>query len=227
MPRERVYAFCRRKRYGNLDTLNGRTRPQFLDSSDAEIILSFNSELHGFANYYAIADGVKGSLNLLELVTFRSLMATLASRHRKPVGWAKAHLKQGSDYGVSYVVRGKPRFLKLWRLKHLKTDAWYRAAVDQITVGARLAQSPNDLIARLSASECEACGDTDGPFEMHHIATAEGHAGRAVHGSKAIGTTRKTIVLCRRCHVAVHAGRVKRHGEPCALKGACTVRREA
>ena len=59
VPRERVYAFCRQKRYGNLDTLNGRARPQFLDSSDAEIILSFNSELHGFANYYAIADGVK------------------------------------------------------------------------------------------------------------------------------------------------------------------------
>jgi hypothetical protein len=123
VPRERVYAFCRRKQYGNLDTLNGRTRPQFLDSSDAEIILAFNSELRGFANYYAIADGVKSSLDLLELVTFRSLTATIASRHSKTVGWATQHLKQGEDYGVSFVVRGKPRSLKLWRLKHLKTDA--------------------------------------------------------------------------------------------------------
>jgi hypothetical protein len=134
-------------------------------------------------------------------------MATLASRHRKPVGWAKAHLKQGSDYGVSYVVRGKPRFLKLWRLKHLKTDAWYRAAVDQITVGARLAQSPNDLIARLSASECEACGDTDGPFEMHHTRRLKDMQAEPFTARKRSARLRKTIVLCRRCHVAVHAGR--------------------
>lgn len=207
VPRERVYAFCRRKRYGNLDTLNGRARPQFLDSSDAEIILSFNSEIHGFANYYAIADGVKSSLDLLELVTFRSLLATLASRHRKTVGWAKAHLKQGLDYGVSYVVRGQPRFLKLWRLKHLKTDAWYRAAVDQITVGSRLAQSRNDLIARLSACECEACGDTDGPFEVHHTRSLKDMQAEPFTARKRSARLRKTIVLCRRCHVALHAGR--------------------
>jgi RNA-directed DNA polymerase len=60
------------------------------------------------------------------------------------------------------------RYLKLWRLKHLKTDAWRQSDVDQVTVGARLAQSRNDLIARLIASECEACGDTDGPFAVHH-----------------------------------------------------------
>src|SRR4051795_9007334 len=82
VPRERVYAFCRRKRYGNLDTRQGRPRPQFLDSSDLEIITAFNSELRGFANYYCLADGVKNSLRLLELVTFRSFVATLASRHR-------------------------------------------------------------------------------------------------------------------------------------------------
>jgi len=50
IPRERVYAFCRRKEYGNLDLGNGRSRPQCLDSSDAEIVFSFNSELRGFAN---------------------------------------------------------------------------------------------------------------------------------------------------------------------------------
>ena len=88
---------------------NGWSRPQFLDSSDAEIMLAFNSELRGFANYYAIADGVKSSLNRLELVVFRSVLATVASRHRKSASWAKKHLKTGSDYGVTYMVRGKPR----------------------------------------------------------------------------------------------------------------------
>jgi group II intron reverse transcriptase/maturase len=207
IPRERVYAFCRRKEYGNLDLCNGRSRPQFLDSSDAEIVLAFNSELRGFANYYAIADGVKSSLGRLELVVFRSVMATVASRHRKSASWAKKHLKLGADYGVTYMVRGKPHVLTLWKLKHLKLDAWYRAAVDSITVGSRLAQSRNDLIARLDARQCEACGDTDGPFEVHHLHALKDKQGEPFTVLKRVARLRKTTILCHRCHVAIHADR--------------------
>ncbi|WP_231565384.1 group II intron reverse transcriptase/maturase [Sphingomonas sp. Ant H11] len=57
-------------------------RPQFLDSSVAEMVIAYNSELRGLANYYAIADGVKSSLDGLELVMFRSLLATIAARQR-------------------------------------------------------------------------------------------------------------------------------------------------
>jgi group II intron reverse transcriptase/maturase len=205
VPRERVYAFCRRKGYGNLDLCNGRSRPQFLDSSDAEIVLAFNSELRGFANYYAIADGVKSSLGRLELVVIRSVMATVASRHRKSASWAKKHLRMGADYGVTSMVRGKPHVLTLWKLKHLKLDPWYRAAVDTITVGSRLAQSRNDLIARLNARQCEACGDTDGPFEVHHLRMLTDKQGEPFTVWKKSARQRKTTVLCHRCHVAIHA----------------------
>src|SRR3546814_8750496 len=44
VPRDRVYAFCRRKKLGNLDLRNGWARPQFLDSSVAEIIVAYSSE---------------------------------------------------------------------------------------------------------------------------------------------------------------------------------------
>jgi group II intron reverse transcriptase/maturase len=207
VPRERVYAFCRRKEYGNLDLCDGRSRPQFLDSSDAEIVLAFNSELRGVANYYAIADGVKSSLGRLELVVFRSVMATVASRHRKSASWAKKHLRLGSDYGVTCMVRGKPRVLTLWKLKHLELAPWYRAAVDNITVGSRLAQSRNDLITRLNARRCEACGDTDGPFEMHHVRALKDKQAEPFAVWKKSARQRKTTVLCRRCHIAIHAGR--------------------
>ena len=53
----------------------------------------------------------------------------------------KSDLRMGSDYGISYVVRGKPRVLKLWRLKHLKQAPWPSPAVDIVTVGARLAMA--------------------------------------------------------------------------------------
>lgn len=208
VPMDRVYAFCRRKKLGNLDQRKGRTRAQFLDSSDAEIIVAYNSELRGFANYYAIADGVKSSLSKLELVMFRSLLATMASRHRTTVKRSMKRLKLGADYGVTTMIRGEPRIHKLWRLKHLTVTTWQHAAVDNITVGSRLAQSPNGLISRLNASICEACGNENGPFEVHHIHQLKDKRSGQMTPWKQSARRRKTVVLCRSCHVAFHGGRM-------------------
>lgn len=208
VPMERVYAFCRRKKLGNLDLRNGRARAQFLDSSDAEIIVAYNSELRGFANYYAIADGVKSSLSKLELVMFRSLLATMASRHRTTVKRTMRRLRMGADYGVTTMVRGEPRIHKLWRLKHLNVTPWQHAAVDSVTVGSRLAQSPNDLISRLSACQCEACGNENGPFEVHHLHRLKDKRQGPMTLWKQSARRRRTVVLCRSCHVAFHGGRM-------------------
>jgi len=187
--------------------MNGRARPQFLDSSVAETIVAYNSELRGFANYYAIADGVKSSLDLLELVMFRSLLATIACRHRMTIAKVKKKLRMGPDYGVVTMVRGAPCVHKVWKLKHLNVTAWPSASVDTVTVGSRLAQSSNDLVTRLKASVCEACDDTNGPFEVHHPHRLKDKRSGPMTLWKASARQRGTIVLCRRCHLAIHSGR--------------------
>jgi group II intron reverse transcriptase/maturase len=206
VPRERVYRFCRDKKLGDIDRRNGSSRAQFLDSSEAEIIIAFNSELRGLANYYAIADGVKSSLDPLELVMFRSLLATIAGMRRTTVPRVLRKLKMGADYGVTTVVRGTPRVHMLWRLKHLQVKAWPHHAVDNITVGSRLAQSPNDFAVRLRAALCESCGTTEGPFEMHHPHRLKDKRGGPMTLWKQSARRRLTVVLCRKCHKQVHGG---------------------
>jgi group II intron reverse transcriptase/maturase len=206
VPRERVYRFCRTKKLGDIDRRNGRVRPQFLDSSELEIIIAYNSELRGFATYYAIADGVKSSLDPLELVMWRSLLATIASMRRMSIPQVKRKLKMGTDISVTTIVRGQPRVQTLWRLKHLKVRTWPHPAVDNITVGSRLALSPNDFSTRLRASLCESCGTTDGPFEMHHPNRLKDKRGGPMTLWKQASRRRQTIVLCRRCHHALHNG---------------------
>lgn len=208
VPRSRVYAFCRRKKLGNLDLRDGWARPQFLDSSAAETIIAYNSELRGFANYYAIADGVKSSLDNLELVMFRSLLATIACRRRTSAWRVRTALKMGTDHGVTAMVRDKPRVHKVWKLKHLVVKAWDNPIVDVNTVGSRIAQSSNDLATRLSASECEACGQMEGPFEMHHPHRLKDKRRVQLTAWKQSVRQRRTIVLCRKCHVAHHGGRM-------------------
>jgi group II intron reverse transcriptase/maturase len=213
VPRNKVTEFCKRHGYGILAKKNGRHRPQFRDSSDWETVTAYNSEFRGFANYYSFADDVKNALGLLELVVIRSLEKTLAMRHRTTRARTRRRLKKGTDYEINFIVHGEPRSLKLWLLKHLTQTFWTSPIVDNVTRGAWWAQRPNDLIDRLSARECEACGDTSGPFEMHHFRRLRDQRGGPAAVRKRSGWRRKTIVLCPSCRLAVTSGREKTHTE--------------
>lgn len=207
VPRDRVTAFCRRNGYGVLEQRLANVRPQFLSSSDAEIIVAYNAEFRGFANYYALAAGVKRSLSLLELIVTSSLFKTLANRHVTSVRKTSRRLRTGSGYALEHVIQGEPRILEVWLLKHLRPRAWTSPVVDVVSTALGLARSRNDLITRLNARICEACGDSDGPFEVHHVRRLKDVQDRPIALQRGVARLRKTMVLCRPCHLARHQGR--------------------
>ena len=211
VPRKEVTAFCRRYGYGDLARKNGRRRVQFTPSSDRNIVLAYNSEFRGFANYYSFADDVKSALGLLELVVSRSLVKTLAMRHRTTTAKIRKRLSKGTDYQVSSVVRGEVRSLKLWRLKHLTRTFWTSPTIDEVTKGAWWVKSPNDLVDRLNARECEACGDTTGPFVMHHRRGGRDWRTQPLTNRSLPSVQRGTIVLCPRCRQQADSSREKSH----------------
>lgn len=207
VPRQEVTRLCRRHGYGVLTTKKSYVREQFLVTSDVQTVLAYNSEFRGFANYYSFADDVKSALGLLEHVVFGSIVKTLAMRHRTTGASIMARLRKGTDYEVKDVVRGKPRSIKLWRLKHLNRTFWVSSYIDEVTGGAWWVKTPNDLIDRLSARECEACGDTTGPFEMHHLRRLRDLRSGSLTIWKRAGRQRKTLVLCPSCRTDVRSCR--------------------
>lgn len=207
VPRDRVTAFCRRNGYGNLEQRRADVRPQFLSSSDAEIIVAYNAEFRGFANYYALANGVKRSLSLLELIVTSSLLKTIANRHQTSVRKTSRRLRTGSGYALEHIIQDEPRVLGVWLLKHLRPRSWTDPVVDIVSTALGLARSRNDLITRLNARLCEACGNGDGPFEVHHVRRLKDVQDRPIGLQRGVSRLRKTTVLCRPCHVARHAGR--------------------
>ncbi|MCP2357110.1 hypothetical protein HD597_004130 [Nonomuraea thailandensis] len=70
----------------------------------------------------------------------------------------------------------------------------------------------NELIHRLLAGRCELCESTEG-LEVHHIrklADLNQPGRRAQPAWKHLMAMRrrKTLVICRRCHEDIHAGRL-------------------
>ncbi len=69
-------------------------------------------------------------------------------------------------------------------------------------------QNRTELGQRLRAHRCEWCGTQKGPIEVHHVRKMKDLKGKKVWEQQMIARRRKTMVLCKQCHVDLHAGRL-------------------
>ena len=107
VPWNKVHAFASAKGYGDLAQIKPRHRNLMLSCRDVEIVLAYNAELRGFANYYALAKDMRYKLNKLEYVQRWSLFKTLACKHKTKVRRVIARMRSGTDFTVDFVVDGE------------------------------------------------------------------------------------------------------------------------
>lgn len=62
---------------------------------------------------------------------------------------------------------------------------------------------------RLRAKQCEYCGSTDNPCEVHHSRRLADVKDTPLWKQVAAARRRKRVVLCLPCHKALHAGQLK------------------
>lgn len=214
MPTERVRTFVQQRGYGIYDAGPNdiRARLPLLAQSDFEIGSQFNAELRGFANYYALAP--KFYLNHLEWMGHISLYKTLGRKHDEE--WSKVFRRMWTVDGRALIYNhdGKERRLRVFRLKdRIKPDP--RLSPDKPPNLFKYS-SRSELLQRLTAEKCEACGTEDKPFEVHHVRKLADVAKDASRWSRLMSARRrKTLVLCRPCHLNLHRGTLpdRRHAD--------------
>lgn len=208
-PEEKVRAFAMAKGYGVMDAgqTDIRFRAPMLPLSDYEIVAQYNAELRGFANYYALAP--KYYLNRLEWMAHTSLYKTLARKH--DVTWAKVFARMRCPvHGSSLVYRldGEDRRLKVFRLKHRSPVS---RDPDRPPNTFNFA-SRSELLLRLGARRCEYCATETPPFEVHHVRKLADLKDGVQRWQRLMSERRrKTLVLCKPCHVDLHRGTLPDH----------------
>lgn len=65
-----------------------------------------------------------------------------------------------------------------------------------------------ELTQRLLANQCEWCKEEGKPVEVHHVRKLKDLKGKSKWEVKMIARKRKTMVLCKKCHQDLHAGRL-------------------
>lgn len=226
IPPGKSQQFCESKRYGNYRTTQALHRPELLMLSDAEIILAYNGELRGIANYYSLAQNMKREMNRLAYLWRGSLFKTLAHKHKTSVRKIIKQLKTEDGHVLTVHGEKKTRIIRVFRLKDLKPSPSSDRRLDSVPHTFALTLCRSELIRRLNTQICEYCETTQGPFEVHHVRKLKDVArGKETWQKMMIARQRKTLVLCVRCHHLLHAGtlpdkeylKAQVHGEPCAV----------
>lgn len=217
VPDGKAQEFCQKCGYGDWQKMIPIHRNGLMNLSDTEIILVYNCELRGLANYYSLAKDMKFKLNRLEYMSNYSLFKTLAAKHKTRKPQIIGKLRRGNEYIHKYNVKGEDRTLKVFQLKHM-TKADNRGDIDRIPSLLYLTLAKNELVKRIDKRQCEYCGRKNVPLTVHHVRKLKDlRTNKALsQWQKAmIARNRKTLTICADCHKLLHAGRLpdKRYHE--------------
>lgn len=215
-------------------------RPELEGQSVFDIIVQYQSVYRGVVNYYRMAHNLR-DLSRLHGVMQRSLVKTLAHKLRTSVPKVykrfRSHITatDGTERSVleTRIERAdKPPLIARWGGISL---AWeINATLDDQPIRFCFANT-TEIVQRLLADTCELCGSRE-DIQVHHIRALKdlkrnGRSEKPLWAQVMAARRRKTLVLCRSCHVNLHAGRLQHirtlqdTGEPDDAKVSRPVRR--
>lgn len=236
MPHEKLKAFLVDKGYIKI-TNDGRWkathRPYLLNNDPLEVIRQYNSEFGGLYQYYKLAFDVKEKMGSAHYLFEGSFSKTLAGKYKtktsKPRNFEieingkkqKQFVNKDGRWGVRYANKqGKSTFAELYPfrqivvVKELDTVEPRINVINEKHIVTNFART--GIIQRIEAKQCEWCGDTTGPLEVHHVRKPKDIRNKAskkhwelMH----IYRNRKTMVLCshgskNNCHHRLHRGQL-------------------
>ena len=191
-------------------------RNMLLHDEDYSIVDRYQSEFRGVVNYYLLAYNVS-HLGRLRGVMERSLTRTLAAKHKSTARKMRRKYKSvvETEHGPRVCLQvikqrdnGKRPLVTYFGGIPLKRQ---RQAVLIDQQPQRYRTDRNELVKRLLADECEMCGSTE-DINVHHIRAlrdlnVKGQQEKPKWVQIMAARKRKTLVVCRTCHVDIHHGR--------------------
>lgn len=181
-------------------------RANLIRNDDIEILTQYNAEIRGLYNYYRLANNVS-ILNTFGYIMKMSMFKTFGAKYQLHVSGVKKKYGQKS-FGVKYMTKAG-----------MKTAYFYDKGFrkDRTNVGTSEVDlipklygntTRTSLVARLKACQCEWCGAENVEIEIHHVRKLKDLQGKKTWEKRMIARKRKTMALCKACHVKLHAGKL-------------------
>lgn len=196
---------------------NARINAPLLD-----IINTYNSEIRGLYNYYCLATDVSKKLGKFRYYHYYSLAKTIARKEKSSV--KKVIAKYGVDVpnksgtgthkliGIQYETREGTKVLTYFSESIQKINQPRTDCVDRLVIDI---PSRCQLLKRLNADICELCGRQNVEIEIHHVRKLKDVKKKYARRGKETpvwvlrmaSIRRKTLAICKSCHMAIHSGK--------------------
>ena len=163
--------------------------------------------IRGFYNYYCIANN-SSIINSYKYIMEYSMYKTYGTKYRTSISKVIGKFRVGKDFAVKF--RNSKGFEKMrvfYNEGFKRQKKVFQSNADLVPNTIKYFSSTK-LIDRLKARECELCGKTNTPIEIHHVHRLKDLQGKTFWEALMIARNRKTIALCRECHKKLHCGQL-------------------
>jgi group II intron reverse transcriptase/maturase len=189
-------------------------RSHLLEDDDFTIIERYQQEYRGIVQYYMLAHNVSwfwklhwiAKISLLKTLAYKHKTGTIAQLRKYQASFQAANGITYRCLEIQVPREGKKPLVARFGGIPLKRQPMATLA-DHIPLYERTER--NELVKRLLADTCEMCGSREN-VEVHHIrklADLEKEGKERPRWVKIMAARRrKTLVVCRLCHQAIHTG---------------------
>lgn len=189
-----------------------------LHYSDYEIVTTYGAQIRGLTNYYLLAPNLSQRLNRVHWACMQSCRKTLAVKHNlsTPKSYKHYYVRTEGERSHIRVTVERPDKQPLiakcgeQSLKYRPNATYAQDKIQPFTPRVR----HRELTRRLLAEECEVCGATGVPLEGHHVNKLselkhrwQGRKQKPEWVEWMLSRYRKTIFVCRPCHLDITYGR--------------------
>lgn len=180
-----------------------KQRNAMVSLSDLEVVDTYNSQTRGLCNYYSLASNF-GQLFYFTYLMEYSCLKTLAKKHDGTIAKIKKMYGFEKTWGVPYETKSGKKRMCIVKFVDLKKKSGFDKNIDNITHKIHYG-NVNSFEDRLKAKKCELCGKEENTkFEIHHINKLKNLKGKEQWEKTMIARKRKTLVVCKECHINIH-----------------------
>ena len=193
---------------------NGTWKPKprnyFQRNEDLEIVSQYNSEIRGLYNYYRLAENVSNHMHRFAYFMFYSMLKTFATKYRKRTKHIRKKYMKNGRFTVEYETKRGIKQIHFIERNFPRINGIYKEQTD-VEKNTRYTMSTTRLSDRIKAETCESCGRSNTTIHMHHVKRLKNlreKSNKSYLEQQMIARNRKTIALCKECHLKRHKGEI-------------------
>lgn len=193
---------------------NGTWKPKprnyFQRNEDLEIVSQYNSEIRGLYNYYRLAENVSNHMHRFAYFMFYSMLKTFATKYRKRTKHIRKKYMKNGRFTVEYETKRGIKQIHFIERSFPRINGISKEQTD-VVQNTRYTMSTTRLSDRIKAETCELCGRSNTTIHMHHVKRLKNlreKSNKSYLEQQMIARNRKTIALCKECHLKRHKGEI-------------------